>query len=159
MQEKRVVCRCYPVSPHAIVQRVKWSVLSSLSLLWQKLASLNVYAPALLVNDTNQLIVKENWLQLFKINSIPLVFAAIVVYMPKTCVWKEPHSGACLNFPTGRMLRHNELRNLTVYLMSGVCHNVCTEPEQQPLSGEILYGQSANCQDEAEVDIRGDGFC
>ena len=41
--------------------------------------------------------------------------------------------------------------------MSEVCPNVCTEPELQPLSGEVLHGRSAYCQDGARVDIMG-GF-
>ena len=75
-------------------------------------------------------------------------------------MWTESHSGACLHFPTSEMLtlRHNELRNLKVDLMSAVCHNVCTESEQQPLLGGILHGKSANCQDGARVDIRGEGI-
>ena len=71
-------------------------------------------------------------------------------------MWEESHSGACFRPTSGiPTLRHNDLRDLTADLMSEVCPNVCTEPELQPLSGEVLHGRSANCQDGARVDIRG----
>ena len=60
--------------------------------------------------------------------------------MPRACVWGKnltvEHAFTC---PTGGMptLRHNNLRDLTADLMSEVCPNVCTEPELQPLSGEV----------------------
>ena len=50
------------------------------------------------------------------------------------------------------------IRDLTADLMSEVCLTMCTEPELQPMSGEVLHGRSVNCQDGARVDIRGEGF-
>ena len=81
------------------------------------------------------------------------VWVASGQYAKSMCAWKESHSGACLHLPP--TLRHNNLRDLTADLVSEVCPNVCTEPELQPLSGEVLHRRSANCQDGARVDIRG----
>ena len=56
-------------------------------------------------------------------------------------------------------LRHNDdVHDLTADLMAEVCHCFSTEPDPQPLSGEILQGRSANCQDGARVDIKAQGF-
>ena len=41
------------------------------------------------------------------------------------------------------IVRHNEVRDLTANLLSEVCHNVCTEPSLQPLTGEQLTSASA----------------
>ena len=53
---------------------------------------------------------------------------------------------------------HNEIRNLTASLMSEVCHNVQTEPQLHPLSGETLHYRSAIQDDDMRVDIRASGF-
>ena len=58
-------------------------------------------------------------------------------------------------FPT---IRHNEIRDITASLLTEVCHNVCTEPQLQPLNGENMTAQSANTDDGARVDIRARGF-
>ena len=58
-------------------------------------------------------------------------------------------------FPT---IRHNEIRDITAFLLTEVCHNVCTEPQLQPLNGENMTAQSANTDDGARVDIRARGF-
>ena len=42
--------------------------------------------------------------------------------------------------------------------MTEVCHNVCTEPHLQPLSGESLAYSTANTDDEARLDISAQGF-
>ncbi len=44
-------------------------------------------------------------------------------------------------------IRHNEIRDLTATLLTEVCHDVCIEPELQPVSSETLGGASANCQE------------
>ena len=76
-------------------------------------------------------------------------------YTKSMCVWKESHSGACLTCPTGGMptLRHKDLRDLTADLMSEVCPNVYTEPELQPLSGEVLHFWEKS--QDALFDVRG----
>ncbi len=81
--------------------------------------------------------------------------------MPSTCTcgsrFSVKHALSCARgrFPT---IRHNEIRNLTATLLTEVCHDVCIEPELQPLSNEILTGASANCQDGARLDIAANGF-
>ncbi len=51
------------------------------------------------------------------------------------------------------ILRHNEIRDLTVNLLTEVCHDVSVEPALQPLTGELLSGASFICQDGARLDI------
>ena len=42
-------------------------------------------------------------------------------------------------------------------LMSEICHDVCTEPPLQPLSGESLSFSTANREDSARLDVRARG--
>ena len=56
------------------------------------------------------------------------------------------------------IIRHNELRDLTAHLLTEVCHDVRTEPDLQPLTGEILSHTSANSSDGARLDIAVNGF-
>ena len=58
-------------------------------------------------------------------------------------------------FPT---IRHNELLDITASLLSEVCHNVATEPQLQPLSGESMTYRTAITTDDARLDIRARGF-
>ena len=51
------------------------------------------------------------------------------------------------------ILRHNEVRDLTANLMAEVCHDVCTEPHLQPLTGEQLTGASSITDNGARLDI------
>ena len=44
-------------------------------------------------------------------------------------------SCSCRGFPT---LRHNDIRDITASMLTEVCHNVCVEPELQPLAGEEM---------------------
>ena len=55
------------------------------------------------------------------------------------------------------ILRHNEIRDLTANLLTKVCHNVCVEPDLQPLTGEVLSGSSSIGQDGARLDIAASG--
>ena len=48
---------------------------------------------------------------------------------------------------------HNELRDITAALLSGVCHNVGIEPHLQPFSGESLQYRSSNVEDGARLDV------
>lgn len=50
-------------------------------------------------------------------------------------------------------LRHNEVRDITVSLLSEVCHGVTTEPHLQPLSGETMLHHSAITENGARPDI------
>ena len=82
-------------------------------------------------------------------------------HLPSHCVcdkafsvshaFSYPHSA----FP---IFRHNDVRDLTVKLMSEVCHDVQVEPHLQPLSGESLHYRSAVHEDDVRVDIRAAGF-
>ena len=82
-------------------------------------------------------------------------------HMPSNCVCGQPFSvDHALNCHTGGFLsiRHNELRDFTADVMSEVCHNVCIEPNLQPLSGESLANATANTEDGARLDISSQGF-
>ncbi len=51
-----------------------------------------------------------------------------------------------------------DIRDLTATLLTEVCHDVCIEPELQPVSSETLGGASANCQEGARLDVAANGF-
>ena len=55
-------------------------------------------------------------------------------------------------------LRHNELRDLFAELLKETSTNVSTEPELQPLSGEVFQAASAVVIDGARLDIKASGF-
>ena len=69
------------------------------------------------------------------------------------------HSLSCPKggFPS---IRHNEIRDLTANLLTEICHNVCIEPDLQPITGEVLTctGATSNTQDGARLDIPANGF-
>ena len=81
--------------------------------------------------------------------------------MPSTCVCGSKFSVEhALSCATGGSpsIRHNEICNLTATLLTEVCHDICIEPELQPVSDEALAGVSANRQDGARLDIAANGF-
>ena len=53
---------------------------------------------------------------------------------------------------------HNDLRDITVELLSRVCNDIAIKPPLQSLSGEVITSQSANRQDDARADIHACGF-
>ena len=55
-------------------------------------------------------------------------------------------------------LRHNEIRDVLAELMQETCCNVATEPELQPLRGEVFEHRKAVTADGARLDIRAGGF-
>ena len=55
-------------------------------------------------------------------------------------------------------MRHNAIRDLLADEMTGVCHDVATEPVLQPLSGEEFAGASTNMALGARLDIAASGF-
>ncbi len=61
----------------------------------------------------------------------------------------------CGGFPS---LHHNKIRDVTADLLNEICHNVSTELELQPLSGESLILRTANSQDGARLDVKAQGF-
>ena len=81
--------------------------------------------------------------------------------LPKDCVcgksFSVEHALSCSKggFPT---IRHNEVRDYMAELMKEVCTEVSTEPELQPITGEVMRGRSANVQEGARLDVRAKGF-
>ena len=67
--------------------------------------------------------------------------------------------GVRFSLPKGGFpsIRHNEIRDLKVNLLSEVCNDVCIERDLQPLTGEVLTGASSNVQDGARLDIAANG--
>ena len=56
------------------------------------------------------------------------------------------------------IVRHNEIRDVTASLLTDVCHDVCVEPDLQPVVGTVqLSGTSAIAQDGARLDISANG--
>ena len=53
---------------------------------------------------------------------------------------------------------HNKVCDLTAQLMSEVCHNVCIEPDLQPVTGKSLSGASTLTQDSARLDVAANDF-
>ena len=80
--------------------------------------------------------------------------------MPSTCDCCKPftveHALSCAKggFPS---ITHNEIRDITATLLTEVCHDVCVEPDLQPVSIDQLNGASANRQDGARLDISANG--
>ena len=81
--------------------------------------------------------------------------------LPPTCVCGRDMSvDHALTCPTGGYpsLRHNELRDVLVEVMTSAIPDVQTEPPLLPLDGEQLHGVTANRAAEARLDIRARGF-
>ena len=89
------------------------------------------------------------------IDAICLRYGFIPSRLPTYCVCGKDftlyHALSCPHeaFP---IVWHNEIRDLTVSLMSEVCHDVQIEPHLHPLSGEIMHHRSAVLDDDAPVD-------
>ena len=65
-----------------------------------------------------------------------------------------------MNCPCGGLIiqHHNELRDLTAFLLAEFCHDVTTEPVLQHLTGETMQYQTAITTDDARLDIQASGF-
>ena len=72
-----------------------------------------------------------------------------------TCVVTSSLSCSQGAFPS---VCHNEIWDWTVDLLSGVCHNVGTEPQLQPVTDERLTHRSASL-DGAQLDVVARSFC
>ena len=74
---------------------------------------------------------------------------------PTYCVCSSSFTIHVISCPIGGfpIICHNELRDLTAHLLTKVCHDVKTEPDLQPLTGETLSHISANSSDGAGLDI------
>ena len=55
-------------------------------------------------------------------------------------------------------IRHNDLRDLTAYLLTEVCKDVDIEPQLLPVIGETFDNRTANTSNEAGVDIKSGEF-
>ena len=82
-------------------------------------------------------------------------------HLPSHCVCGQhftiEHALSCSRggFPS---IRHNEVRNITADLLSGVCHSVGIEPSLQPVTGEQFDYRTANREDGARLDIVAQSF-
>ena len=80
--------------------------------------------------------------------------------MPMTCAcgrkFEVEHALSCAKggFPS---IRHNEIRDLAAHLLTEIAHDVCTEPDLQPITNEGLTGDTANSQEGARLDIVASG--
>ena len=94
-------------------------------------------------------------------DAIALRYGWSPLNVPSHCACGTPFSVShALSCPKGGFptLRHNEVRDLTAKLMTEVCHDVCIEPHLQPLTGEVLEGNSAITSDGARLDVAINGF-
>lgn len=75
-------------------------------------------------------------------------------------MWQGVLSGTHIALSLWRLplVRHKELRNITVQCLTEIRHGVGTEPLLQPLSDEPLEHNTANREDRACLDIVADGF-
>ena len=55
-------------------------------------------------------------------------------------------------------IRHNQVRDITAWLLAEVCPSVGIEPTLQPLNGESFPLRSTNTEEGARVDIRAQNF-
>ena len=109
----------------------------------------------------------SNWLTTLLIMATLYIKALCLRYgwqpssLPSSCVDGKPitveHAFSCSfgGFPT---IIHNELRDITVALLSEVCHNVHTQPPLQSLSGEQFHYRTANVEDGAHLDVSVERF-
>ena len=86
--------------------------------------------------------------------------------------WQPVHLPSCsvcgqhftiehaLSCPKGRFptIQHNEIRNITADLLSGVCHCVGIEPSLQPATGEQFQHKITNREDGARLNIVAQSF-
>ena len=93
-------------------------------------------------------------------DAIALWYGWTPTNMATTCVCGKPfnvkHALSCARggFP---ILRHNEVRDIIATLLTEVCHEVCVEPDLQPVAPGQLSGASANQQDGARLDVAANG--
>ena len=70
------------------------------------------------------------------------------------CMREDVQHGACTNLVSCPQIRHNEIRDITAYLMSDVCHNVGIEPPLQHIRGETMSYRTANVEEGARLNIK-----
>ena len=82
-------------------------------------------------------------------------------HLPSHCVcgnnFSVEHAFSC---PCGgyTIYRHNDIRDVTVSMMSTVSWDVTIEPQLQPAAGEEFPYRTANTDDDARLDIKASGF-
>ena len=81
-------------------------------------------------------------------------------YHPTAFVTSSSQNDQALSCSRGGFpsIRHNEIRDLTADLLSEVCHNVSTEPQLQPMTGEQLTHRTDNREDGARLDVVAKSF-
>ena len=93
--------------------------------------------------------------------SISLRYGWEISKLPTTCPcgskFDIQHSMSCKKrgFVT---IRHNNLRDPTAKILSGVCCDTEIAPKLVPVSGEDLNNRTANRSYEAKLDVRARGF-
>ena len=93
-------------------------------------------------------------------DALALRYGWIPDRLPAKCAcgstFSVEHALSCAKggFPS---IRHNEIRDLTATLLTEVCHDMCIEPELQPVTNEVLTGSTANSQAGARLDIAANG--
>ena len=82
------------------------------------------------------------------------------ICLPSVFVGKPFSADHALNCKIGGYpcIRHNQVRDLLASLMKEVCTDVRTEPELQPLTGEVFNRATTITTDEARLDIEARGF-
>ena len=94
-------------------------------------------------------------------DAIALRYGWLPSLIPSTCACGSNFSVEhVLSCPKGGfpIIRHNEVRDFTANLMTEVCHDVCVEPNLQPITGEVLSHATAISDDGARLDIAANGF-
>ena len=78
-------------------------------------------------------------------------------YCPCGKVFTVAHT---FSYPKGALLsiRHNQVRDITTWLLTEVCPSVGIEPTLQPLNGESFPLRSTNTEEGARLDIRAQNF-
>ena len=91
-------------------------------------------------------------------DAVSLRYNRPVKNLPSTCACGQSFDVThAMNCKKGGYvtIRHNDIRDFEAGLLSKVCSDVQTEPPLQPVTGEILAGETG---DEARPDVRARGF-
>ena len=75
-------------------------------------------------------------------------------------LWPSFNIDHALTCKTGGFpaIRHNEVRDITAFLLTEVCHGVTIEPYLQPLTGEVMSHKTAVTEEGAHLDGAMYGF-
>ena len=82
-------------------------------------------------------------------------------HLPSKCergnTFNVEHALSCAKGGFPSVIRHNEIQDITTFLLTEVCSEVCVEPDLQPVTSDQLNGASANSQDGARLDVSANG--